>query len=231
MGGQACVWYGAAEFSRDTDVLLLAEPDNLRRLAAALRELRADCIAVPSFRPEYLQRGHAVHFRCHHPAAAGMRLDVMSVLRNMPPFPRLWARRTSIRMKGEGTLALLSLPDLVQAKKTQRDKDWLMLDRLVAAHYLQHQERPARQQVDFWLGEARDAEVLTAVAARFPARLRQAVRRRPLLEAVGANDQAALARGLAAEERGERDADAAYWRPLITELHQLRRRRSGGTKH
>jgi hypothetical protein len=25
MGGQACVFYGAAEFSRDTDLLLLSE--------------------------------------------------------------------------------------------------------------------------------------------------------------------------------------------------------------
>jgi hypothetical protein len=32
MGGQACVLYGAAEFSRDADIAILAEPDNLRRL-------------------------------------------------------------------------------------------------------------------------------------------------------------------------------------------------------
>jgi len=29
MGGQACVFYGAAEFSRAVDFVLLAEPDNL----------------------------------------------------------------------------------------------------------------------------------------------------------------------------------------------------------
>ena len=29
MGGQACVFYGAAEFSRDTDLLILADPANL----------------------------------------------------------------------------------------------------------------------------------------------------------------------------------------------------------
>ena len=32
MGGQACVFYGAAEFSRDTDLAILAEADNLDRL-------------------------------------------------------------------------------------------------------------------------------------------------------------------------------------------------------
>lgn len=36
MGGQACVFYGAAEFSRDVDLAILAEPDNLRRRADLL---------------------------------------------------------------------------------------------------------------------------------------------------------------------------------------------------
>jgi hypothetical protein len=39
MGGQACVLYGAAEFSRDTDLVLLASDDNLALLRNALREL------------------------------------------------------------------------------------------------------------------------------------------------------------------------------------------------
>jgi hypothetical protein len=34
MGGQACVLYGAAEFSRDLDLALLPDPANLDRLEA-----------------------------------------------------------------------------------------------------------------------------------------------------------------------------------------------------
>ena len=60
MGGQACVFYGAAEFSRDTDFAILASPANLARLTAALAELQADLIAVPSFDIAYLRKGHAV---------------------------------------------------------------------------------------------------------------------------------------------------------------------------
>lgn len=41
MGGQACVFYGAAEFSRDCDIVLLTEPENLARLRAALDEFQA----------------------------------------------------------------------------------------------------------------------------------------------------------------------------------------------
>jgi hypothetical protein len=36
MGGQACVIYGGAEFSRDTDLALLSDSDNLGRFEAAL---------------------------------------------------------------------------------------------------------------------------------------------------------------------------------------------------
>jgi len=51
MGGQACVLYGAAEFSRDVDFAILADTGNLRRLRSALKELQAEVIAVPGFTP------------------------------------------------------------------------------------------------------------------------------------------------------------------------------------
>ncbi len=35
MGGQACVFYGGAEFSRDTDVAVLADAANLARLSGS----------------------------------------------------------------------------------------------------------------------------------------------------------------------------------------------------
>ncbi|HEX3720651.1 MAG TPA: hypothetical protein VH595_22095 [Verrucomicrobiae bacterium] len=57
MGGQACVFYGAAEFSRDTDFAILADAANLARLRKALAELRAEPIAVPPFELKYLRRG------------------------------------------------------------------------------------------------------------------------------------------------------------------------------
>jgi PHD/YefM family antitoxin component YafN of YafNO toxin-antitoxin module len=64
MGGQACVLYGAAEFSRDTDLVILADAGNLTRLRQALAELHAKVIAVPPFQIRHLWRGHVVHFRC-----------------------------------------------------------------------------------------------------------------------------------------------------------------------
>ena len=67
MGGQACVFYGAAEFSRDVDFAILGEPENLRRLQAALHKLKAEVIAIPAFEESYLHRGLAIHFRCQAP--------------------------------------------------------------------------------------------------------------------------------------------------------------------
>ena len=72
MGGQACVLYGAAEFSRDTDFAILAEQENLDVLRRALADLQAETIAVPPLEKRFLDRGHAVHFRCAHREALRM---------------------------------------------------------------------------------------------------------------------------------------------------------------
>ena len=87
MGGQACVFYGAAEFSRDTDLAILANSENLARLKKALKDLQAEEIAVPPFEAGYLRKGHAIHFRCHHVEALGMRVDVMTKMRGVDSFP------------------------------------------------------------------------------------------------------------------------------------------------
>ncbi len=58
---------------------------------------------------------------------------------------------------------LLSLPDLVQAKKTQRDKDWPMIRRLVEAHYFEHHANPKPAQVRFWMRELRTPDLLNVL--------------------------------------------------------------------
>jgi hypothetical protein len=224
IGGQACVFYGAAEFSRDADIVLLPDPANLKRLAAAIRGLDGERIAVPPFSAKYLKKGHAVHFRCRHPEAKGIRIDVMAVLRNVPSFRTLWKRRTTVETSDGEVYDLLSLPDLVQAKKTQRDKDWPMLRRLVESHHLQHRRSPTRDQVRFWLCEARTPAILTKLARAYPREASAVARRRPAvaLAISGAEDE--LGRALKEEEERERELDRRYWDPLKKELRALRRR-------
>jgi len=225
MGGQACVFYGAAEFSRDTDLVILADARNLSRLRRAMTDLAAGVIAVPPLRLEHLQRGHAVHFRCRHPDAFHMRVDVMSRMRGVAPFPALWARRTTITLPDGFSCNLVSLPDLVRAKKTQRDKDWPMIRRLVEAHYFQHREHPTPPRVRFWLREFRTPELLVEVARTHRARCLRLARQRPLLADAAAGRVAAVERALRKEEAAERHRDRQYWLPLRRELEHLRHRR------
>ena len=197
MGGQACVLYGAAEFSRDTDLAILASPANLARLGQAFSDLRAQVIAVPPFEANYLRRGHAVHFRCADPEAAGMRVDVMTRMRGVAPFPTLWRRRTSFELADGTRLDVMSVSDLVQAKKTQRDKDWPMIRRLVEAHYFRHRERAKAAMVRFWLRELRTPELLAEVAERWPA-AHAAQKRRARAPAPSVRPRARSTRGLPA---------------------------------
>jgi hypothetical protein len=51
MGGQACILYGAAEFSRDIDLAVLASAK--QRLRDALAELRAEPVYLLPQREEW----------------------------------------------------------------------------------------------------------------------------------------------------------------------------------
>lgn len=60
-------------------------------------------------------------------------------------FAKLWARRATVIAADGTAYELMALADLVKAKKTQRDKDWPMIRRLVEADYFRHRERPRRR--------------------------------------------------------------------------------------
>lgn len=225
MGGQACILYGAAEFSRDIDFAILASEENLIQLKASLDELEAEVIAVPPFSLEYLERGHAVHFRCTAPEAAGLRVDVMTKLRGVDEFEQLWLRRKSI-VSDDGTdFQLLSLPDLVKAKKTQRDKDWPMIRRLLEADYFVASNQPTKAQIEFWLLELRTPALLIEAVAAHSEIVTKLEATRPLLKFASISDEVLLAEALLSEERVEREADKEYWQPLKVELEHLRRKR------
>lgn len=225
MGGQACVLYGAAEFSRDTDLVILADAANLARLRRALAELGAEVIAVPPLHLRHLKRGHAVHFRCLDPGLLRMRVDVMSQMRGVGSFNKLWRRRSTVTLPDGFSLDVLSLPDLVLAKKTQRDKDWPMLRRLVEADYFQHRDRPTTAQVKFWLRELRSPELLIEMGHRHRDACARTATGRPLLQYALRDESVALEAALREEESRERRIDRQYWQPLRAELERLRKSR------
>jgi len=224
MGGQACVFYGGAEFSRNTDFAILADADNLERLGRALMELQAEVIAIPKLTLDHLHRGHAVHFRCRHPDSTGMRVDVMSKMRGVDDFDLLWERRTILQGEDGTIYELMSLPDLIQAKKTQRDKDWPMIRRLVEADYAACRSEPTSQQIHFWLKEARTTALLIELAGAYPEEVRKILsKRHDVLQGALSANELDVEAALTAEEREQRLADKAYWEPLKKELEQMRR--------
>ncbi len=223
IGGQACVLYGAAEFSRDCDLVVFADEENFRNLKAALDELQADCIAVPDFKAEFLQRGHAIHFRCQHPDVSGLRIDVMSKLRGCDPFEVLWQRRTTIHdPDADADYEVLAIEDLVRAKKTQRDKDWPMIRRLVEAHYDQNQDSPNDAMIHFWLRESRTPTMLVELLHRFPNTIPAVASERPWLNSLDITDMKQIELLLRVEEDEQRQEDEKYWKPLKEELELLR---------
>jgi len=221
MGGQACVLYGAAEFSRDTDVAFLASSENLRALSSALRSLQARRIALPPFELSFLQKGHAVHFRSYHPDALRMRIDVMSVMRGVDSFEKLWQRRVRFSFSQGEEVNVLSLPDLVRAKKTQRDKDWPMIRRLIEADYV-GAENPSNEKIQFWLLESRTPRMILDLVQRHSQLAKQLIPIRPLLDNAFTGSEFSIEEELEREQKLQRDADRKYWTPLLQELEELK---------
>jgi hypothetical protein len=222
MGGQACILYGAAEFTRDVDLAVAVDPPNLKRLQAALRDLQAETIYFPELSKSALRRGHACHFRSQAPGLHRLRIDVMSRMRGVDPFSRLWKRREELHLPGVGIVALMALPDLVKAKKTQRDKDWPMIRRLIEADVARHSEVADAAKVGFWMRECRTVDVLWELARRYPEAARRTASSRPALRAILRGDRSKPEALLRKEEDAERGRDRRFWAPLRRELERWR---------
>ena len=225
IGGQACIIYGAAEFSRDSDFIILSTPENIECLKKALKALKARRIYVPPLEVRYLERGHACHFRCTAKDVKGLRIDVISKLRGCEEFDKLWERKKTISLKNGNAIDVIGLRDLVQSKKTQRDKDWLMLKRLVDDDILLNKAGPSDERVKWWFRECRDPRLIMELAAKYPEIAKGALLHRPLLASAIISDMQKLTSQLDEEEMLERKKDIEYWEPLKKELEILRHKR------
>lgn len=225
IGGQACIVYGAAEFSRDSDFVVLSTPDNLRSLQQALECLKAKPIYVPELKPEYLDRGHACHFRCMDDETANLRVDIISRLRGCDPFDKLWERKNTVSLEGGGVIDVIGLRDIVRSKKTQRDKDWLMVRRLVENDIILHKGDFSDEQLGWWLLESRIPERLVDLCEKHTEAAKKHAINRPLLSSAMTGNLQELDLRLHEEELTERRKDVEYWAPLKKELELLRQKK------
>ncbi len=221
IGGQACIIYGAAEFSRDSDFVVFCNSENLDRLRKALRALKARSIYVPPLKAEFLDRGHACHFRCSAASVKNLRIDIMARLRGCDDFVKLWKKRSTVNVLSNRSIEIIGLEDLVQSKKTQRDKDWLMLKRLVENDMILA-KKDTGEKIRWWLTECRDSSKLMLLAKKNAKAAKECRIKRPLLKAAIENDFKGLEILLKREELAERKNDKRYWDPLKAELERLR---------
>src|SRR5262249_22323194 len=204
MGGQACILSGAAEFSRGVNLAVQPDEKTLERLRRALAKMHAEAFYYPPLSKEVLEKGHACHFRVDVPRARGLRVDVMSRMHGCDAFHALWERRRQLKLPGLGSVSLLSLPDLVRAKQTQRDQDRLMIRRLVEADYHSRPARPSRRQITFWLREGRTPVLLLEMCRKYPKTAHRMAKARPALQWALRQNAAAVEKALLAEERALR---------------------------
>ena len=225
IGGQACILYGAAEFSRDIDLSVLISTENLEALRKVLRELEAEPVFYPDLSVEALLKGHACHFRCQRKDLKGLRVDVSGVMRGVDDFHELWKRREEIEAPEIGRIVVIGLSDLVKSKKTQRDKDWPMIRRLIEADIHAAPDQASDDRIRFWFAECRTSELLILLAEEYPEIARMMAANRPLLDFAIQGSRDEVQRLLREEEDKEREADREYWKPLRKQLEEWRLKR------
>jgi len=147
----------------------------------------------------------------------------MTRLRDLPDFETLWSRRTTIRGEGEEMFELMAVEDLVQAKKTQREKDWPVITALVEGHYKSLHQEPTPERIRFWIKESRTPERLADLIEHFPNETEGLLDERPLLRLVIEGKADELRSALDAEMRAVQAKDREYWAPLKAEIEEFRR--------
>jgi hypothetical protein len=144
----------------------------------------------------------------------------MAQLNNCPSFEEMWEQRNEYSVEGL-RIPVIALKHLVAAKKTQRDKDWPVVRRLVEVHYELHNNAP-EEHAEWWFLESRTPEMLIGLFKRFPETAMRLAGTRPLLLTVKKGDSNMIEEALMREELALRRADKAFWEPLRRELEEMR---------
>jgi len=153
-----------------------------------------------------------------------LRVDVISKLRGCDDFQKLWERRFSVRFSRNRTIEIIGLQDLAQSKKTQRDKDWLMLNRLIENDIFTTRKL-SLEKIKWWLYECRSSSKLIELARKNIDLAKECSIKRPLLKVAFKKDIPKLEKLLQNEELLEREKDRKYWELLRKELEMLRHKK------
>ncbi|MCG2661751.1 MAG: hypothetical protein L6437_16085 [Kiritimatiellae bacterium] len=232
ISGQATVLYGAATFSEDLDIWLCPQDANRQRFIKALRTLRARYYKLtPPLTTTYLRKGHGFHFTLPAEDGTDWYLDVMGVPPRSPAFNVAWRR--SIRMKTPwGMVPVVSVPDLVELKKTQRLEDYAVISRLVVALMNRSGLKPSHRLARWAVQNIFSPALLTELIQQQPWIATCQGHGMAGIRAFGSKIVKGEKPGQILERRIEREmmkrmtacqaADRLYWRRIIAELKSLR---------
>ena len=227
ISGQACVLYGASQFTEDIDLWVRPSAADLGGLLAALARARA---VVHKLTPRptlsLLRRGHGFHFLI----PPDTYVDVMGRPPRVGPFSRAWSRARPMETDW-GRLLVASPEDLVLLKRTNRPSDYEAISNLVR---MRTEEAPGDPKVARWgLRNTFDVDDLIALARSTGGRPKM-LPKRPALKAllpvgpgkdrVSAEMRRRASRLLALEAAEIQERGRRYWLPILRELRLLRTR-------
>jgi hypothetical protein len=227
ISGQASVLYGAATFSEDIDLWVAPTKANLQRLLTSLADVGAAVYKLtPPLTARHAGRGHGFHFLLPDEFTPAY-LDVMGKPPRVSSFAA--AKRNSIRISCDwGNLPVVSIPDLVELKKTRRLADYEIISNLVkvrlsaaSAHSTELEwglKNVFRiEDADWILRRWNRARGIARTLER--PWLRQLTDSGPTL--AYEEIQSSLAREIAMLQH----KDILYWQPIIADLRALRKTR------
>jgi hypothetical protein len=224
VGGQAAVAYGVSQFTLDADLWVEPTARNLVRLRRALAGLQARLRFLPPLELRYLKRGHGVHFTIPH-GSETFYLDILGKPPRVDSFDQAWRSATLIDWRSL-QVSIVDVRRLVATKKTNRDQDYVAIQRLgeLVFKQVRHQPKERADAVDWLLRESRTPGHLKTVARSWPeakAALPNISRPAALLAAQNAR-LPEIENALDEEKRQYQQANLDYWKPLLHELRSIR---------
>ncbi len=233
VSGQATILYGAATFSEDVDLWVEPSPDNLGRLKLALRALRATYYKLtPPLHADMAMKHHGFHFVI--PAALNslpIFLDVMGRPPRVGAFDDAHGRSRLFDTEW-GRIPTVSIPDLIELKKTQRPRDYPIIGRLVLGYMKERGDACSNAELEWAIDNVFSLSEWKRLVQTHPIVQRALPSNAGILQ----NSAEILAVGdvlpVVLEDKLEdwfdqrtaplRKADRHFWRPVIDDLRQLR---------
>lgn len=231
ISGQASVLYGASTFSEDIDLWVQPTTSNIVTLVSALRKSHAVVHKLtPPIEARFFHKGHGFHFLI--PAEPSpVYLDVMG----KPPRVRGFGaafRDATWWQTDWGRLPVVSVPDLVQMKKTRRLADYDTISNLVRIQLLST-PRQIKGPLLIWAMKncfrIEDAQWIFSTWPRATSLVDETERTwvKRLARIMGGlpAEKLAVMQKMLLDEIGRlQHADIQYWSPIIQELRELRRK-------